>query len=148
LESISWSCVKKWKQKSCDWTVEVENPVTNQKLDWKSASGIENYVQVESQLPELKTTLSSWKSFCFKFKILKLTFKSKIGGRRGHDRMVVGFTTTYAISVHHHWCCELESWSGRGVQYYVIKFFGDLRHVSGFLRVLWFPPPIKLTATI
>jgi hypothetical protein len=22
--------------------------------------------------------------------------------RRGHDRMVVGFTTTYAISVYHH----------------------------------------------
>jgi len=24
------------------------------------------------------------------------------GGRRGRDRMVVGFTTTYAISVYHH----------------------------------------------
>jgi len=24
------------------------------------------------------------------------------GGRRGHDRMVVGFTTTYAISAYHH----------------------------------------------
>ena len=23
-------------------------------------------------------------------------------GRRGRDRMVVGFTTTYAISVYHH----------------------------------------------
>jgi hypothetical protein len=23
-------------------------------------------------------------------------------GRRGHDRMVVGFTTTYAISAYHH----------------------------------------------
>ena len=23
-------------------------------------------------------------------------------GRRGHDRMVVGFTTTYAISTYHH----------------------------------------------
>jgi hypothetical protein len=35
--------------------------------------------------------------------------------------MVVGFTTTYAIS--------------------------DLWYGGGFLRVLWFPPPIKLTAT-
>ena len=34
--------------------------------------------------------------------------------------MVVGFTTTYAISANHHWC-EFESWSGRGVQHYVIK---------------------------
>ena len=24
----------------------------------------------------------------------------------------------------------------------------DLRQVGGFIRVLWFPPPIKLTATI
>ena len=26
----------------------------------------------------------------------------KGGGRRGRDRMVVGFTTTYAISAYHH----------------------------------------------
>ena len=45
-------------------------------------------------------------------------------GCPGRDHMVVGFTSTYAIS--------------------------DLRQVDGFLRVLWirFPPPIKLTATI
>jgi hypothetical protein len=30
---------------------------------------------------------------------------------------------------------------------YVIKFVSDLRQVSGFLQVLRFPPPIKLTAT-
>ena len=29
-----------------------------------------------------------------------------------------------------------------------IKFVSDLRQVGGFLRVLWFPPPIKLTHTI
>jgi len=40
-------------------------------------------------------------------------------GRRGRDRMVVGFTTTYAISAYRHWCCEFESRSGRGVQHYV-----------------------------
>ena len=44
------------------------------------------------------------------------------GGCCGRDRMVVGFITTYAIS--------------------------DLRQVSGFLRMLRFPPPIKLTTTI
>jgi hypothetical protein len=31
------------------------------------------------------------------------------------------------------------------IQYYVIKFVSDLRQVAGFLRVLRFPPPIKLT---
>jgi hypothetical protein len=50
------------------------------------------------------------------------------GGHRGHDRTVVGFTNTYAISAYHHWCCEFESRSGRGVQHYVIKFVSDLRH--------------------
>jgi hypothetical protein len=35
-----------------------------------------------------------------------------------------------------------------GVQHYVIKFVSDLRQVEGFLRVIRFPPPIKLTATL
>jgi hypothetical protein len=42
---------------------------------------------------------------------------------RGHDHMVVGFTTTYAISA--------------------IKFVSDLRQVGGFRRVFRFPPPIN-----
>ena len=45
-------------------------------------------------------------------------------GRRGSDHVAVASTTTYAISVYHHYRC------------------------SGFLRVLRFPPLIKLTATI
>ena len=69
-------------------------------------------------------------------------------GRGGRDRIVVGYTTTYAISAYHYWCCEFESRSGRGVQHYVIKFVSDLQQIGGFLRVLRFPPPIKLTATI
>jgi len=55
-------------------------------------------------------------------------------GRRGRDRMVVGFTTTYAISAYHHWR-EFESRSGRDVQHYVIKFVSNLRQVGGFLLV-------------
>jgi len=34
------------------------------------------------------------------------------------------------------------------IQHYVIKFVSDIRQVSGFLRVLLFYPPIKLTVTI
>jgi hypothetical protein len=67
-------------------------------------------------------------------------------GHHGHDRMVVGFTTTYAISAYHHWCFGVESRSGQGV--HVIKFVSDLRQVCGFLRVLRIPSPIKLTAMI
>ena len=66
-------------------------------------------------------------------------------GRRGSDRMVVGFTTTYAIGAFHHWFCEFQSQSRWGVQHYVIKFVSDLLQVGGFLWVLRFPPPIKLT---
>jgi hypothetical protein len=65
------------------------------------------------------------------------------GSRHVLDLMVVGFTTTYAISAYHHWCCEFEFQSGRGVQHYVMKFVRDLRQVCGFLRVLQFPPSIK-----
>jgi len=54
--------------------------------------------------------------------------------RRGCDRMVVGFTTTYAIGDYHHWCSWFESRSGQGVQRYVIKFVSDLRQVGGFHR--------------
>jgi hypothetical protein len=36
-------------------------------------------------------------------------------GCRDHDHMVVGFTTTYAISPYHHWHCEFESCSWWGV---------------------------------
>jgi hypothetical protein len=36
----------------------------------------------------------------------------------------------------------------KSIQHYVIKFISDLRQVGGFLRVLRFPPPIKLTAAI
>jgi hypothetical protein len=34
------------------------------------------------------------------------------------------------------------------IQHCVIKFVSDLRQVGGFLWVLWFPSPIKLSATI
>jgi len=59
--------------------------------------------------------------------------------------MVVGFTTTYAISAYHHWCCERESRSGCTTLYDKV---GRWLATVGFLRVLRFPSPIKLIATI
>ena len=66
---------------------------------------------------------------------------------RGRDRMVVGFTTTCASSAYHHKRCEFKSHSGNvySIHYNVIKFVSDLQQVSGFLWVIRFPPPIKLT---
>ena len=34
------------------------------------------------------------------------------------------------------------------IQHYVKKFVSDLRQVGVFLRVIRFPPPIKLTVTV
>ena len=70
--------------------------------------------------------------------------------RRGLDSMVDGFTTTCAISAYHHCRCEFEAHSVEvfSIQHYVIKFISVLRQVGGFLRLLLFPSPIKLTAMI
>ena len=67
------------------------------------------------------------------------------GGRCGHERVIVGFTTTYVISAYKHWCYEFEFHSGRSVHHYVIQFASDFLQVSSFLR---FPPSIKQTAMI
>jgi hypothetical protein len=64
------------------------------------------------------------------------------GNRRGRDRMVVGFTTTYAFITN----VVSSNPAHREVyliQHYVIRFESDLRQVGGFLCVLRFPPPIK-----
>ena len=63
------------------------------------------------------------------------------------DRMTVGFTTTsYAIGAYdHHWSCEFESTSWRGVldtTLYVIKFISVLRQVCA-----WFSPDIPVSST-
>jgi hypothetical protein len=64
------------------------------------------------------------------------------GGRHGHDRMVFGFTTTYAISVYHHRCWEFEPRSGRGVQHYVIK------NCQWLATGRWFSPGLPVSSTI
>ena len=71
-------------------------------------------------------------------------------GRHGPDRRIVVVTTTYAISAYHHFRCEFESHPGEvySIQHNVIKFVSDLQQVYGFLQVLLFSPPIKLTTTI
>ena len=70
---------------------------------------------------------------------------SKLWGCHGRDRMIVGFTTTCAISAYHYWSCEFEPCHGEvySIQHYVIKFIYYLRQFVGFLQLLRFPPPIN-----
>ena len=42
----------------------------------------------------------------------KYMLDTNIRGLRVRDRLVVGFKTTYAISVYHHWWCEFDSDQG------------------------------------
>ena len=69
-------------------------------------------------------------------------------GHHGHDRMVDGCTTTFAINAYHAKVVSLNPTDGEVylIQHYVIKFVSDLCQASGFFRVLRFPPQIKLTA--
>ena len=71
-----------------------------------------------------------------------------IGGLCHCDRMVVGFTNTCVISATINRSLNPAYGKVYSIQHYVIKFVSDLRQVSGFLQVLRFPPPIKLTASI
>ena len=71
-------------------------------------------------------------------------------GRRGRDRMVVGYTTTYAIMpiTTEVVISNPDQGDVYSIQHYVINFVSDLRQVGGFLWVLQFSPSIKLIATI
>ena len=72
------------------------------------------------------------------------------GGRRGRNRMVVGFTTTCVSSAYHHQSCEFEPRLCRGVLDTILcdKVCQLLATGRWFSPVFRFPPPIKLTATI
>ena len=56
----------------------------------------------------------------------------------GREHMIVGFTTTCAISAYHQYNCEFEPRSCKvySIQHYVIEFVSDLRQDDDFLGVL------------
>jgi hypothetical protein len=64
--------------------------------------------------------------------------------------MVVGFTTSFAISAYLSQVVSLNPIQEKvySIKHHVIKFVRDLRQAVGFLPALQFPPPIKLTAMI
>jgi hypothetical protein len=91
---------------------------------------------------KISNVISSWSFYTFPplyfvvYYVIHFLF-NQIGGCRGRDIMVVGFTTTYAICAHHH-RYEFESDPGKGVQHYLIKvvMISDLQQIGGFLRVV------------
>ena len=95
-----------------------------------------------SALPMSTTVLTPTLNPICKYMYLNLGGNSVIiwlwGLHHGYDCMVVGFTTTYAISTYHYWSCDFESGSGvvYSTQHYVIKYVSDLRQVGDFLCVL------------
>ena len=56
--------------------------------------------------------------------------------------VIFGLTTTYAISAFHNLSSNPAHSEMYSIKYYMIKCVSDFR---GFLRILWFPPTIKLT---
>ena len=80
----------------------------------------------------------------FRIIIICLVACLRLGGRRGRDRMVVEFTTTYVISAYQPKVVISNPAHGEvySIQHYLIQFIGC------FHRVLLFPVPVKLTATI
>ena len=74
--------------------------------------------------------------FCHDF----INIFSSLIGRHGRDRMIVGFTTTCIISVYHHYSCELESRSWRGVLHTTL-----CDKVCQWLATCWWFSPVSST---
>jgi hypothetical protein len=76
---------------------------------------------------------------------MKLFSKNQtlLRGHCGHDHMVVGFTTTCAISAYHHWSSKFESCTWLGVL--DITFCDQVYqwHAAG----LWFSPGTLVSFT-
>jgi hypothetical protein len=66
--------------------------------------------------------------------------KHKLHTRRNTNSILDETQTPYSTKYVH---CEVYL-----IQHYVIKFVNDFRQIGGFLQILRFSPPLKLTATI
>jgi hypothetical protein len=75
-------------------------------ISWLSVLLVEETVEPreyhrKTHLLSEKRSITINNFFCF--------YKDHETGCHGRDRMVVGFTTTYAIGAYHHKCCDFES---------------------------------------
>ena len=112
-----------------------------------SITDVDKYNRV-IHINEIINTTFNWN---FHLWLCKIYFISKLylkrhWGHRGPDRMVVEFTQHLPVQSVPSCDFKPRSWQVYSIQHYVINFVSDLLQVGGFLRVLCFPPPIKLTA--
>jgi hypothetical protein len=82
----------------------------------KIADAYSKWKSLQSAVCICQQYIWSRKSISLSFTYFYFYFNSDIcRGRHGCDRMVGGFTTTYAISAYHHKSCEFEPHSWQGV---------------------------------
>ena len=95
------------------------NPASSTSYRYSIYHFTKNYLQVQIRLNTIKQKsnqhyILTRTSILFRI-YMKLSNQNisllQTGGCSGRDRMVVGFTTIYAISVYHHQSCEFESCS-------------------------------------
>ena len=63
----------------------------------------------------LKSSIIRYSHTSFSLYFLEFFNTLCLRGHRDRHRIVVGFTTTYAISAYHHWSCEFETRLWRGL---------------------------------
>ena len=157
-----WSVLSKLLYKYYSW--QIQKDVKREEMWWKNKfrkSISEIWLHLAEGLyvglyKSWKLTPSEMSYVCQVYEIqyfskmvsLKIinVFNNISSGRRGRDRMIVWFT----ISAYHHYSCEFEPRSWRGVIDTTLcdKVCHWLAAGRWLSLLLPFPPPIKLNATI
>jgi hypothetical protein len=114
ISAISWRSVLLVEETGVPR--ENHRPVTNH---WQTLShNVVFFIKIRAE-----------RAFWYSFSVSILRIMSNfIMGHRGHDRMVVGFTITYAISAYHHKCCDFEY----QIQCYTKRWWFSITNVSIF----------------
>jgi hypothetical protein len=130
----------------CQWRGVLDTTLCDQVCQWR---GVLDATSID--LPEI-FKIHSITSFIMKFTnqysyklIVIRVMRVLIMKPENHSKYIWFRVIVFEIHVY---ICVGVNGEVYSIQHYVIKFVSDLWQVCGVRRVLWFPPPIKLTATI
>jgi uncharacterized membrane protein len=73
---------------------------------WRKPEDLEKTTDLSQVTDKLYHFIKFWSTIVTGISLTK-KLQNVFGGRRGRDRMVIGFATSYAISAYHHWCCAI-----------------------------------------